>query len=395
MARGLRLWRWLAASLVVLLLLALAGVAALKLRYPSVEGWDRRQPVEARFVRLDPWVKGAFADATRARPERFEDLFRYFLEGFLAYRAAGGARVHYPGLASGNGREIDGLEGFARLAPLMAAWMAGGRPAQVARVEGGEADLAALLAEGLSSGSDPESPHYWGAIGDRDQRLVEAADIALALWLARDQLWPALDQASRNRLVAWLAGAAGKATYDNNWRLFPLVIDRVLKALGGPHDDAAFAAGWAAFREDYIGDGWFADGARGADHYNAWSIHYTLAWLGRIEPGFDAGFLDEVRPAFADSLAALIAPQGVAIFGRSLCYRTALPAPLVLFAQDDPSIVTPGLAARALEAVWGYFLAERAVTDGRLTQGYCADDPRILDRYSGPGSCHWGLRSTW
>src|SRR5262249_20964993 len=34
-----------------------------------------------------------------------------------------------------------------------------------------------------------------------------------------------------------------------------------------------------------------------------------------------------------------------------------------------------------------------SLRDGALTQGYFQADLRLLDVYSGTGSCHWGLRS--
>jgi len=40
-----------------------------------------------------------------------------------------------------------------------------------------------MLRTGILHGVDPRSNEYWGAIGDYDQRIVEAADIARILWL--------------------------------------------------------------------------------------------------------------------------------------------------------------------------------------------------------------------
>jgi hypothetical protein len=46
-----------------------------------------------------------------------------------------------------------------------------------------------------------------------------------------------------------------------------------------------------------------------------------------------------------------------------------------------------------LDVVWRYFVAHDSLRDGALTQGYFEADLRLLDRYSGTGSCQWGLRS--
>jgi hypothetical protein len=53
----------------------------------------------------------------------------------------------------------------------------------------------------------------------------------------------------------------------------------------------------------------------------------------------------------------------------------------------------PGEVRRALDATWEYFLQHKGVNDGNITQGYCGSDARVLDNYSGPASCLWGLRS--
>ena len=79
--------------------------------------------------------------------------------------------------------------------------------------------------------------------------------------------------------------------------------------------------------------------------------------------------------------------------GRSICYRMAAPAPLIIGEQTDPDEVPPSEARRALDATWSYFVKRGAVEHGNVSQGYCGSDPRILDNYSGPASCLWALRS--
>lgn len=51
------------------------------------------------------------------------------------------------------------------------------------------------------------------------------------------------------------------------------------------------------------------------------------------------------------------------------------------------------VARHGLDLVWRHFVAHGVLQDGALTQGFYRTDLRILDHYSGPGSCHWGLRS--
>jgi hypothetical protein len=81
------------------------------------------------------------------------------------------------------------------------------------------------------------------------------------------------------------------------------------------------------------------------------------------------------------------------MLGRSIGYRMAVPAPLIIGHITDPDVMAAGLARRSLDAVWSYFIRHGAVRGGNVTQGYHGPDPRILDMYSGPASCLWSLRS--
>ena len=125
---------------------------------------------------------------TKKPPEaRYAGLFRYFVEGFLAVATPGFERAQYRGMGSRQGYSISGVEGFARTAPMFAAWLASGRPAILPR-KGSRApvDLQAVLVSGLTHGADPDSNAFWGEIRSNSQLIVEAADIALTLWLGRD-----------------------------------------------------------------------------------------------------------------------------------------------------------------------------------------------------------------
>jgi len=331
-----------------------------------------------------------------AAPDRiaYENLFRYFLEGFERHRSPLGARAFYPGLPSWHGKAIDGMEGFSRSAPLWGAWVRSGRPRVFRMSDGRTIDLADQFRRGLVAGTDPASGEYWGEIRDRDQRIVEASDIALSLWLLRDQVWTDLREEERERVVSWLRQVRGKQVWDNNWHLFPVLVDAVLRSLGREGDPTGSADHYARFRTFYRGEGWFSDGPGDVfDYYNAWGIHYQLDWLRQVDDSWDEEFLTGVRTKFLSTYRHLIGPAGFPILGRSVCYRMAAPAPLVFGQQTDPATVSPGEARRALDAIWTYFIQRGALHGGNVTQGYCAADPRILDNYSGPASALWSTRS--
>lgn len=327
---------------------------------------------------------------------RFAGIFQYFANGFVRHAEPGFARVRYGGYGSWNGYAVDGLEGFARTAPLMAAWIYSGRGAEIA-YEGRRVDLLEVLRQGILHGVDPHSRQYWGPVTDRNQRIVEAADVARVLWLTRAGLWDKFSAAEKQAISAWLLAAANAGTPRSNWMLFPVLVSVVLLSLNAdgmpPGLLEQARATFAEYREFYLDHGWFYDRPHGVDFYNTWGISYDLFWIHAVDPAFEPDFIVGVLEQSAALTQYLVSPAGIPIMGRSVCYRTAVPVPLVAATLLKPGKFPEGRALRALDVVWRYFVARGSLRDGALTQGYFSADPRLLDRYSGTGSCHWGLRS--
>lgn len=343
---------------------------------------------------MQPAYLRAFLADVPLSPSAYEDLVRYFVAGFLRYRSASGALARYPGHPSGNGALCDGIEGYARFVPLVGAWLHAGRDRRLFLHGGTGVDLVGLIAAGLDAGTDPSSPDYWGPIGDYDQRIVEAGDIALAIWLARDSVWRELPAATRRRVVQWLLGVNGRKTWDNNWHLFVVLVNAALAGLGEAHDAEEIRHRHERFKGFYRGNGWFSDGLGDTfDYYNAWGIHYPLNWVRAMDPGFDAGFLADASRQFVSGYRHFFGPCGFPMMGRSACYRLAAPVPLIQAAALGDGGVTIGEARRALDLTWRWFIRRRALHRGTCTQGYGKSDPRILDNYSGPASPLWSLRS--
>ncbi len=350
---------------------------------PSPGG--REQLVRARFLQYP----------TGAR--RYDALFHYFLAGFRSHASRGGARVYYCGAASNAGHRLDGLEGFARTAPLFAAWLYSGRPALVhSELTGEEIDLVGILRKGILAGVDRNSAEYWGDISASDQRRVEAADIARVLWLTRPLIWDRLSHSERHEILRWLLPASVFESPKNNWALFPIVVSLVLAQLEPEQFTEASKTSareqFAAYRRLYRESGWFSDPPNGVDFYNTWAISYELFWINKLDPQFDPDFIPSAIASSGALTEHLISPRGIPIMGRSVCYRTALPVPVLAAQNVDPSN-HPARARRALDAVWSYFLSHDVLRDGSLSQGYFGTDLRFLDPYSGTGSCQWGLRS--
>ncbi len=262
-----------------------------------------------------------FLSPREADLKRFKDLFGYFADGFVRHAAPGFSRIHYPGMPSIRGHSITGLEGFARTAPLLAAWLHSGRGPKP-----GGRDLAAMLGEGILRGTRRGGPGYWGGVADDDQRMVEAADVARTLWLSRTYLWDRWGEADKAQVAGWLLQVnISRIRVRNNWLLFPEIVNAALNALGWPAPD-----GFENYREfkalHYRGHGWFFDIPEGIDFYNCWGISYDLYWLHCLAPHLDRPFLTEAigrsygTPAVAtrhtDHGTQCVLPDGCARAGR-------------------------------------------------------------------------------
>jgi hypothetical protein len=329
---------------------------------------------------------------------RFSAVFRYFAGGFVRHLSPGMSRVQYCGAGSVNGFAVNGLEGFARTAPLLGAWLYSGRPQRILDpADEHSIDLVAILKRGILNGVDPKSRDYWGDIGDNDQRIVEAADIARTLWLTRASIWDRLSDAEKLQVTRWLLQSAKATTPQDNWILFPIIVDLVLARLNAPAQEADLMARaqreFTRYKRLYLESGWFTDGSNGVDFYNPWGITYDLFWLNQVDPKFEPEFITAAIRSSATITEHLISPRGIPIMGRSVCYRTAVPVPILAAGFLNPPEAAPGRALRSLDAVWRYFLSHEALRDGALSQGYYGPDLRFLDDYSGAGSCQWGLRS--
>ncbi len=316
-------------------------------------------------------------------------LVHYLWQGFEGYVDRHGTLAHYPGQPSIYGARNDAIEGVTRGLPLWSAYLTW---------SGADAFLAdrmrRAVARALDHGTDPRHPGYWGAIGPRSTLICEAADVALAAWLLRDELDTLIDSGAKARLAAWLVQAVGQETADNNWHLFVAMVDAVLCHLRAGHvfRSADRIARVESFR---LADGCFRDGPNGrVDFYNAWGFHYAIFWLRQMRIGGLPPAWNAVLGEFWAWYRELFSGEALPLFGRSLCYRFATPVPLLAMAVEHPhrrDIADE--AARRFANITKYFAAHGGLRRGCFSQGVLGPDTRWLDPYSGPASALWGARA--
>lgn len=363
----------------------------------SVEDWDYNITPYGLYEKDDEKLKAFFLEESNDKyyAERYEALFKYFFKGYMEYKSPKGALVYYPGENSSKGARMNALEGFARFFPLAGAFMSSTKDLPI-NIDGENHQLSILFKNAIIYGTNPNHSEYWGEIGDSDQRMVEAADIALGLWLSRDYIWSNLNKKDKKQIVNWLMHAENKQFVDNNWNLFPITIFKVLEALGAdiPKNISYSEELYKNYKSNaYKGEGWFYDEPSGFDYYNGWAIHYSLFWLTQIDPDFDTDFIKKSNIEFVEFYKHLFSRNGFPMMGRSVCYRGAAPAPIVAGAILSPEIISPGLALNAMDSSWKYFIENNALKAGKVTQGFFKEDLSLLDGYSGAGSCLWSLRS--
>lgn len=360
----------------------------------SVDGWAKFHPLSDEPTSEDERFQQMFAEASGNVCDRYNLLFMYFLRGFVENVDIYGSRVNYLGFPSVRGYSVTGIEGFARTAPLIGAWLYSGRSQSISDyITREKVDLVALLRRALLAGTDPSSLGYWGDCQNNDQRIVEAADIARVLWLTRELIWDKLTVAEQDQVAGWLLQVQQAAIKRrNNWILFPVVVLAFLKSVNYINEYSS--SNYFEFKSNYVDYGFFTDGPDGdVDYYNMWGIAYDLFWIHTMDPNLDSIFLRNTLVTLGENCTYFVSPTGLPIMGRSVCYRTAVPSPILIAARLSPETVHPGLALRSLDVVWSYFVGAGILRQGTMTMGYFGNDPRMVDNYTGPGSSHWGLRS--
>jgi hypothetical protein len=305
--------------------------------------------------------------------------------------------VLYPDDRRGLPDSVDAIESFARIASAWGAWLRNPTNPAILKFQDCDLNLETLLREALLDGTNPSnSSTYWGDIGHLDQRIVESADIAVAIWMSRERVFHKMTKAEQAQIIAWLAQVDGKGTYTDNWILFTGIVQAVRHHLGfpSPLDDLDYRL--IQIDEFYRGDGWYVDGPTNEfELYNAWMFgwHYLLwTWIdGERRPEHRQLVLERGRSFIEGFLHFFAANGSYPAWGRSIVYRFAAVAPFALghFLKIAPN--DPGLLRRVSSGCIRYFY-DRGLFDPDqhfVRQGYYGDFPPAGEAYISPGSPYW------
>jgi hypothetical protein len=315
----------------------------------------------------------------------------------LAEKSGSPARVLYPDDRRGLPDSVDAIESFARIASAWGAWLRNPANPATLKFQDRDINLEVLLHKALLDGTNPSNPAtYWGDIDHMDQRIVESADIAVAIWMSRERVFHKMTKAEQEQIITWLAQVDGKGTYTDNWILFTAMTQAVRHHLGFPSPLGDLDNRLMQTNEFYRGDGWYVDGPTDEfELYNAWMFgwHYLLwTWIdGDRRPDQRQLVLERGRSFIEGFLHFFGANGSYPAWGRSIVYRFAALAPFAVghFLKIAPE--DPGLLRRVSSGCIRYFYDHGLFDpdDHFVRQGYHGDFPAAGEAYISPGSPYW------
>ena len=330
----------------------------------------------------------------------WDEAFRRLWAPLTLSASPNKARQYISGPRSHHGQLADELEGFTRSFIMAASWLSTSA-ADGFDLAGEYFDVAGFYRAGILAGTDPSNPEYWGDPVDFAQHLVEMASLSWGLWQSRSRIWERFSEAERKQVAAYLRACTRVRYHENNWLLFNVVTNAVLKRLGQSFSQEQIDTNLVFCERMYIGDGWYQDGdVPRIDYYNAWAFHYYyLMWVvldGDSKPELAARYIKRTTE-FLTGFSHLMAADGATpCFGRSEIYRFAFIGPialLVMAAGEEAGKLYGGLRTLADFGI-KWFLTKPILTrEGMLSLGYvgaCAD---MLEHYSCGGSPYWAAKA--
>lgn len=320
-------------------------------------------------------------------------MARRLLAPLELHRSSGGARLAPGSTPSVHSRTVTEMEGFTRL-----LWGA------VPLTAGGDSSVPwERIRQGLAAGSDPGHPEYWGTPRDHGQRLVELAPLAVALCLVPGEIWTPLDPAVQERVRTYLGAINRLEIWDNNWRLFRVMVNIALERAGGPADRGRMSQDLDRIEQLSVSGGWYTDGPEGpCDFYNSFAFHfYGLLHAGlerQRDPVRAERALQRASSFSADFIHWFTARGDALPYGRSLTYRFAQAAFWGAYAYACVAGAAPahgwgvvkGLVMRHLRWWMGQPILRG---DGILEPGYAYATTSAVEDYISSSSPYWALKT--
>jgi hypothetical protein len=322
----------------------------------------------------------------------FSEFFKGLINPLKNYYTPKNAGLKLGNFAVSYSEDVANMEGFSRVLWGLAPLWAGGEDAD---------GFADIYLQGIISGTDPESEEYWGEIpaSSSDQRIVEMAALGLALILAPEKIWKPLNEKQKKNLHTWLWQVNNNIESNNNWQLFPLIVNLGFKCVGAEYDAQRMKRSLASLDSFYRADGWYHDGnSDQVDYYVPFALHFYALIYAKVmekEDPENSRIIKERALLFAQSFVYWFDENGSALaFGRSLIYRFAqccfFSACVFAGIEPFPIGVMKGIIVRHFE----WWISQKILDErGVLTVGYAYPNLNMAEFYNGYGSPYWSLKA--
>jgi hypothetical protein len=348
---------------------------------------DLKTPLDLETSPITGWTRG-----------HWEEAFFSLMKPIVDSASPGGARQRIPGPRSHHGQLADELEGFSRSMILSGPWLSTSRDGSFSW-QGAKVDVAEFYRRGLLAGTDPKHPEYWGDITDLAQHLVEMASLGWGLHLSRRLIWDRLAPAEQKQIADYMLQCNRVKYHQNNWLLFNVITNAVLKKLGMPFSQEHIDANLQACEHMYLGEGWYKDGKLNRiDYYNAWGfLYYYLLWAildGDSQPALAERHKDRTRQFVRDFRYFFSGDGSTPCFGRSMIYRFGFLSPVALGQYLGCLDISAGEARTMCNAGLKFFASQEILTDtGHLSMGYLRPCAAMIEHYSCGGSPYWATKA--
>ncbi|KAI0422042.1 hypothetical protein F5X98DRAFT_326637 [Xylaria grammica] len=322
-----------------------------------------------------------------------QELLRTLLDPLEPFFSPLKARVRCPGATAVRfDQTASEVEGICRPLWGLACLLDGG----------GEYHGTKWWIEGIKSGTDPESPEFWGYPRDNDQRMVEMCPLGYALAVA-PEIWQSFNEKERENVEKWLGNSINEKNMPNtNWLWFRVFANLGLKKNGGKFSQERLDSDIEHLNTFYRGDGWSNDGPQGIHQMDYYSSSFAIHFLqllyaklvGEDEPERAEEFRKRAQVAALD-LVHYYDKEGRALpFGRSVGYRFAMVSFWGALAYAGVELPEPltwgmvkGIVLRHLR--WWQTQPDIWSPSGTLTIGYTYPNMYMAENYNSPGSPYW------
>ncbi|HXN34731.1 MAG TPA: DUF2264 domain-containing protein, partial [Opitutaceae bacterium] len=291
-------------------------------------------------------------------------------------------------------RPFTHLEAFARTVAGLAPWLeAFGGPGAEA------APTSELVRRGLERATHPQAADFMN-FREGGQALVDTAFLSYGLLLAPTALWQPLPGDVKARVADALRCTRALTPGNNNWLLFPAMVEACLARFGYPWLPEPIDRAVRSLESWYKGDGIYGDGPEFHwDHYNSYVIQpfltTILETMRPIDPRWQqfGARVEERALRYASVQERMIAPDGsFPPIGRSLAYRCGAFHHLAHQAWRGrlPAGLGAGQVRCALTAVIRRTLDAEGTFDGDgwLRVGLCGAQPALAEPYISTGSLY-------